>query len=58
MIRLVGSSEIASSGALTYLGILKDGVNGVDGLDAPHNIAYQRIQGMRMIAQMTIPQLV
>ena len=28
----------ASSGALTYSGMLKDGLNGVDGLDGAHGI--------------------
>ncbi|MDG1325750.1 MAG: SUMF1/EgtB/PvdO family nonheme iron enzyme, partial [Opitutales bacterium] len=31
-----------SSGALSYLGILKDGVNGVDGLNGPHNIVISK----------------
>ena len=34
----------ASTGALTYGGMLKDGVNGVDGLDGARSVTFHRTE--------------
>ena len=38
----------ASTGALTYGGMFKDGVNGVDGLDSAYSFPFHRTEITRM----------
>ena len=41
---LIGLQETKSPSALKYVGMLKDGVNGVDGLDYAYSLSSPRME--------------